>query len=52
MRVSNNSHAYDFFEGKPIPQSPEEIPIDAWFSESYNYKPNTFIFDNVLNLLN
>ena len=39
---------YNLFEGKPIPQSPEEIPLDAWFSESYKFQPNTFIFEQCL----
>ena len=45
MRVSKNSYAFDFFEGKTIPTSPEEISLEAWFSEAYNYKANKFIFE-------
>lgn len=45
MKVSKNSYAYEFFNNLPVPQTPEEIPLDAWFSNSYKYQSNKFIFE-------
>lgn len=45
MKVSKNSYAYDFFEGKVLPRTPDEIPLNAWFSSCYNYQPNKYIFE-------
>lgn len=45
VTVSNNSYSYDFFAKKPVPSTPEEIPIDAWFTNSNNYQPNKVVFE-------
>ena len=45
MEISRNSYTFDFFEGNEIPKAPEEIPLEAWFSESFSFEPNKFIFE-------
>jgi Zn-dependent peptidase ImmA (M78 family) len=40
IKVNDKSYAYDYFEGKDIPQKPEEIISDAWFQTDYNFKSN------------
>jgi len=45
MKVNRNSYTYDFYCGSEIPQQAELIPIDAWFSEDFNYKKDQFIME-------
>ena len=44
-KVSNLSYAYEFFNGEKIPDDPEEILADAWFSEDFNYKKDYFLYE-------
>ena len=45
MKISPNSYTHDFFNGKNVPKTPEEIPIEAWFSESFSYQKDRFVFE-------
>ena len=47
MTVSKNSYAYDFFNGDPVPLTPDEVPLSAWFEKDYkyNHEENKFIFE-------
>jgi Zn-dependent peptidase ImmA (M78 family) len=45
MKISQNSYTFEFFNGKATPITPEEVPTDAWFMESFNYQPNSFIYE-------
>ncbi|MBZ0179591.1 MAG: ImmA/IrrE family metallo-endopeptidase [Melioribacteraceae bacterium] len=45
MTVNNNSYTSDFYNGDEISRTAEEIPIEAWFLEDFNYKKNQFIME-------
>lgn len=45
IKVSTNSYTYDFFNGKEIPKDPDEIPLDAWFENDYNFQSNKIIYE-------
>lgn len=44
-KVNNLSYAFDFFEGKEIPDEPETILADAWFLEDRAYRKDHFLFE-------
>lgn len=43
--VNDLSYASEFFKGEKIPDEPEKILADAWFSEDFNYKKDYFIYE-------
>lgn len=45
MKVNNNSYTSDFYKGNEIPRTAEEIPIEAWFLEDFNYKKDQFVME-------
>ncbi|HRI46809.1 MAG TPA: ImmA/IrrE family metallo-endopeptidase [Ignavibacteriaceae bacterium] len=45
-KVNNLSYAYDFFEGKEIPDFPETILADAWFLEDRTYRKDHFLLEH------
>jgi len=51
-KVSNFSYAFEFFEGKEIPDEPENILADAWFLNDRNYKKDFFIKELVIPMPN
>ncbi len=52
MKVSNLSYAFEFFEGKEIPDEPEDILADGWFLNDRNYKKDFFIKELVVPMPN
>ena len=45
MKVNNNSYTSNFYNGEDIPKTAEEIPIEAWFWNDFNYKKDKFIME-------
>ena len=43
--ISNLSYVSDFFSGKPLPSTPEEIPAEAWFSECGHLNKKDMLFE-------